>query len=105
MVLGEQLQIICTATNDQNAPEKLMFSWSTPNGLQFNVSTTDEDDSLTATSTLYISNVTHNHDGMYHCSVRNADDKLANSSKATNVIVEGKYIFLLMLSFYSCMHN
>ena len=95
--MGEQLQITCTASNNQNAPEKLAFSWKPPNGIQFNVTMTDEDNSLTATSTLYISNVTHSHNGMYHCSVRNAEINLANSSKATNVIVEGKYIFLLTL--------
>ena len=64
VILGEQLQITCTATNDEDAPMKLEFSWEAPNGVQFNVTRTDEDDNRTATSTLHISRVTRNNDGM-----------------------------------------
>jgi len=88
-VLGEEAQITYTATNDQDAPRKLMFSWRTPNNNKFigtstdkfNITTTDEDDSHTATSILHISTVTHNHGGEYECVVRNGEPISANSSK------------------------
>ena len=90
-MLGEEFRITCTATNDQDAPMNLMFSWETPNSAHLSLITTDEDDSHTATSTLHISTVTHDHDGVYQCIVRNGGAVSANSSKATTVIVEGKY--------------
>ena len=90
VVLGEKLQITCTATNDQDAPMKLMFSWSVPDGVIFNNKTTDEDDSQTASSTLIIDNVTRNHSGVYRCNVWNDEHRSVSSSKATTVIVEGK---------------
>ena len=91
-MLGEELQITCTATNDQDAPTNLMFSWRTPNNVTFNNETTKEDgSSRTATSTLHISTVTHDHDGMYQCIVRNGEPVSANASESTIVIVEGKY--------------
>ena len=71
VVLGEEFQITCTATNDQDAPTNLMFSWRTPRGVQFNETITDEDDSHTASSTLHISSVTYNDSGRYRCSIRN----------------------------------
>ena len=91
IVLGEQLQITCTATNDQDAPMKLMFSWSVPDGVMFNNITTDEDDSQTASSTLLINSVTRNHSGEYQCIVWNDEHRLSNSYKAMAVIVEGNY--------------
>ena len=75
-VLCESFHIICTATNDQDAPVNLMFYWKGPNDVQFNVTTTDEDDSLTATSTLHISNVTHNHGGVCQCTVSNGEHQM-----------------------------
>ena len=90
IVLGENLQITCTATNDQDAPMKLMFSWRVPGDVVFNNITTDEYDSHTASSTLLINNVTHNHSGVYQCIVWNDEHRLSNSSKATTVTVEGK---------------
>ena len=63
IVLGEEVQITCTATNDQDAPIKLVFSWMTPNNNKFNITTTDGDNSCTATSTLHISTVALNHHG------------------------------------------
>ena len=87
---GEELQIICIATNDKDAPLKLMFSWRTPNNVTFDNEVTNEDGSHTATSTLHIDTVTHNHSGEYQCTVRNGEHRFANSSKATTVIIEGK---------------
>ncbi|XP_065918896.1 protogenin B-like [Dysidea avara] len=48
-----------------------MFSWKTPKRVEFNETTTDEDDSHTASSTIHISSVTYNDSGRYRCSVRN----------------------------------
>ena len=95
IVLGEELQITCTATNDQDAPMKLMFSWRVPDGVMFNNITTDEDDSHTASSTLRIGRVTRNHSGRYRCAVRNGEDRSANLSRSTTVIIEGKYLIYL----------
>ena len=89
-VFDEEFQIMCTATNDQDAPLNLMFYWKGPNGVQFNVTATDEDDSLTATSTLHISNVTDNHGGVYQCTVSNDEHQGNNISIASTLIVESK---------------
>ena len=78
-------------TNDQDAPMKLMFFWSVPDGVMFNNITTDEDDSQTASSTLLINSVTRNHSGEYQCILWNDKHRLSNSYKATVVIVEGNY--------------
>ena len=90
-VLGESFHITCTATNDQDAPVNLMFYWGGPNGVQFNVATTNEDDSLTAASTLHISNVTRNHGGVYQCTVSNGEHQRNNIFVITKLVVEGKY--------------
>jgi len=84
-VFGEEFQITCTATNDQDAPTNLMFSWRTPRGVEFNETTTDEDDSRTASSILHISNVT-NSGGQYRCIVRNVGGSEVTASR---LIVEG----------------
>ena len=89
-MLGEIVHINCTATNDQDAPTKLMFSWTTLNNLHFTITSTDEDDSRTATSILHISNVTSNHDGVYVCTVSNGEDQRNNVSVNLTLIVEGK---------------
>ena len=90
VVLGENVHINCTATNDQDAPMNLMFSWTTLNNLHFTVTTTDEDNSHTATSTLHISNVTSNHGGVYMCTVSNGEHQRNNVSINSTLIVEGK---------------
>ena len=90
VVLGENFQITCTATNDQDAPMNLMFSWKIPNGIQYNVTTSDEDKTRTAFSTLYVSAVTHNHSGMYHCIVKNGEHIRNVNSVTSTVVVEGK---------------
>ena len=89
VVLGEEFQITCTATNDQDAPTILIFSWETPpkkKRIQFNETTTDEDDSHTASSTIHISSVTNNDGGRYRCIVRNGDGSIVTTLK---LIVEG----------------
>ena len=91
VVLGEKLQITCIATNDQDAPMNLMFSWRVPDGVVFNNITTDEDDSHTTSSTILINSVTYNHSGVYQCIVWNDEHGLSNSYKAKAVIVEGNY--------------
>ena len=91
-VLGVEFWITCTATNDQDAPMKLIFSWSTPNGVQFNVTTTAEDNGHTATSTLRISRVTHSHAGAYQCIVRNDDHQRNINSVTSTVVVEGNWL-------------
>ena len=90
-VVGERFEITCTATNDQDAPMNLKFSWSGPNSVQ-SISMTDviEDDGLTATSTLHINNVTHNHDGVYQCTVSNGEHPRNNISVASSLVVESK---------------
>ena len=88
VVLGEEFQITCTANNDQDAPKNLMFSWETSSKkrIQFNETTTDEDDSRTASSTLHISSVTNNDGVQYTCSVRNGDGSTVTTF---GLIVEG----------------
>ena len=85
-MLGGEFQITCTATNDQDAPTNLMFSWRTPKGVEFNETTTDEDDSRTASSTLHINSVTSNDGGQYRCNVRNRDGSAVTTFR---LIVEG----------------
>ena len=86
VVLGEEFQMTCTATNDEDAPRNLMFSWRTPKGVEFNETTTDEDDSHTASSTIHISSVTNNDGGQYRCIVRNKD---GSAITTLSLIVEG----------------
>ena len=101
-VFGERFEITCTATNDQDAPMNLKFSWSGPNSVQF-ISMTDDidNDSLTAASTLHISNVTHNYDGVYHCTVSNGEHQRNNISVSSSLVVEGKNCMNLHTS-YNC---
>ena len=90
-VFGERFEITCTATNDHDAPVNLKFSWSGPNSVQLISKTDDiEDDSLTATSTLHISNVTHTHGGVYQCTVSNGEHQRNNISVASTLVIEGK---------------
>ena len=91
-MLGEELQITCTATNDEDAPMNLMFSWRTPNNVQFNFTITNN--SHTATSTLHISTVTYTHGGVYQCIVRNDEHQANNISVNSTVIVEGKKLVM-----------
>ena len=89
VVLGEEFQITCTATNDQDAPTILMFSWKRlREQVELNKTATDEDDSRTASSTLHISSVTENDDGRYKCSVSNDGGSAVTTFR---LIVEGLY--------------
>ena len=89
VVLGEEFWITCTATNDQDAPMNLKFSWLTPNNVQFNFTTTDENDNRKATSTLHIGRTTRNHGGVYQCIVRNDGQQNNNNSVSSTIVVEG----------------
>ena len=106
VVLGEEFKITCSATNDQDAPMKLTFSWRSPDGVDVNV-TTHEGDSHTATSTLHVGRITRNHDGVYQCIVSNDGHQRINTSVISTVIVEGNYftIFMLMLKYSYDMQN
>ena len=95
-VLGERFKITCTATNDQDAPMNLKFSWSGPKSVQY-MTDDIEDGSLAATSTLHISNVTHNHGGVYQCTVSNGKHQRNNISVASTLVIEGKNYYLLCM--------
>ena len=85
VVSGEEFDVTCTATNHQDSPTNLMFSWKTPNGVVYNYTTTDEDDSRTASSTLHINNVVHS--GEYKCVAVTGGTLTASTS--TNIVAEG----------------
>ena len=87
-VLGKEFQITCTATNDRDALMSLILSWITPTGVDITI--TDEYDGLTATSTLHISNVTHNHGGVYQCTASNGEHQGNNVSITSTLVVEGE---------------
>ena len=87
-VLDKEFDITCTATNDQDAPMSLILSWTTPTGVD--ITTTDEHDGLITTSTLHISNVTHNHGGVYQCTASNGEHQGNNVSVTSTLVVEGK---------------
>ena len=94
-VLGKEFQITCTATNDQDAPMSLILSWTTPNGID--ITPTDEHNGLTTTSTLHISNVTHNHGGVYQCTASNGEHQGNNVSVTSTLVVEGKNSFVVYM--------
>ena len=88
-VLGEQFQITCKATNDKNAPHNMMFTWMTPDGVDYNVNMTSDDDDHTASSTLYISSLAKSDNGTYKCYVTNNNVSNVSILTSTTVIVEG----------------
>ena len=91
-VLNEEFQITCTATNDQDAPTNLMFSWEVPNSVVYNYTTTDEDDGRTASSTLCINNITVDHNGQYTCIARNGMGGRRKVDTTFTLIIEGKQL-------------
>ena len=93
-VLGEKFQVMCNATNDQDALMNLTFSWRAPNDVQFSIATATEVDGHKATSTLQISNVTNGHDGMYTCTVSNGKHQGNNVAISSLLVVEGKILLL-----------
>ena len=86
--LGRDFEINCTATNVHDATINLNFTWSTPNGVQFDISSTAEDESRTATSTLHIDMITPNHGGEYQCIVSNGGEAIRTTS--SEIVVQGK---------------
>ena len=88
-VLDEQFQITCNATNDKDAPHNMMFTWMTPDGVDYNVNMTSEDDDHTASSTLYISRLARSDNGTYECYVTNNNLSDASIFTSTIVTVEG----------------
>ena len=97
-VLGEEFHISCTATNDHDAPMNLTLNWTAPSGVD--IITTNKHDGLTTTSTLHISDVTHNHGGVYVCTASNGDYPGNYISIASTMVVEGKISNLLLCSSY-----
>ena len=95
VLLGKEFNITCTATNDQDAPMNLTLSWTAPSG---NITTTNNHHGLTASSTLYISNVTNDHGGVYVCTSSNGDLQGNNISVTSTLVIEGitlnKFIIL-----------
>ena len=87
-VLGKEFNTTCTATNDHDAPMNLTLSWTAPS--RADISTTDKHDGLSTTSTLHISNVTHNHNGTYQCTASNGEHQGNSISIASTLVVEGK---------------
>ena len=96
-MLDEQFQITCNATNDNDAPHNMMFTWITPDGVDHNVNMTSEDDDHTASSTLYISRLARSDNGTYRCYVTNNNVSNASVVTSTIVIVKGLW--------YSCMEH
>ena len=87
--MGEQFQITSVATNDKDAPHNMMFTWMTPDGVDYNVNITSEDDDHTASSTLYISRLARSDNGTYKCYVTNNNVSDASIFTSTTVMVEG----------------
>ena len=88
-VLGEQFQITCDATNDKDASHNMIFTWMTPDGVDYNVNMTSEDNDHTASSTLYISRLARSDNGTYKCYVTNNNVSDVSIFTSTTVIVEG----------------
>ena len=74
----------------------MTFSWKTPNGVEYNYTTTDEDDSHTASSTLHISRVVHS--GEYKC-VAGIGGAIS-ASTSTNIIVESTYNYISIIGIF-----
>ena len=90
-MLGKEFQITCTATNDQDAPMSLILSWTIPTVVD--ITTADEHNGLTTTSTLHISILTHNHGGVYQCTASNGEHQGNNVSVTSTLVLEGKKFF------------
>ena len=95
-VLGEEFYITCTATNDHDAPMNLTLSWTAPIGVD--ITTANKHDALTTISTLYISNVTRDHAGVYVCTASNGEHPGNNISVTSTLVVEGITLNSLLCS-------
>ena len=87
-VLHTEFQIVCTATNDQDAPMNMTLSWTAPNGVD--ITKNDKYDGLTGTSTFHISNVTYKHSGIYRCIASNGRRQGNNISISFTLVTEGE---------------
>ena len=96
VLLGKEFNITCTATNDYDAPMNLTLSWTAPSGAD--ITTTNKHDGLTTTSTLYVSNVTHDHGGVYVCTASNGEHQGNNIFVTSTVVVEGITLNSLLCS-------
>ena len=95
-VLGEGFNITCTATNDHDAPMNLTLSWTAPN--KVDIMTTDKYDGVSAISTLHISDVTHDHDGLYVCTASNGEHQGNNVLVTLTLVVEGKRLCMAIIN-------
>ena len=98
-VLGEKFQIMCNATNDQDAPVNLTFSWKTPDGIHFNITTSTKGKGHKVISTLCINSITKHHDGMYKCIVSNGKHQSNNVSISSMLVVEGNVVVCIDLCY------
>ena len=87
-VLHNEFQIVCTATNDQDAPMNITLSWTAPNSVE--ITKHDTYDGLSGTSTFRISNVTINHSGIYRCTASNGKLQGNNISISFTLVIEGE---------------
>ena len=102
-VLGEKFQITCNATNDKDAPHHMMFTWMTPDGVDYDVNMTSEDDDQTASSTLFISRLARSDNGTYKCYVINNNISDAIVVTSTTVTVEGVLNYTCFIMNYNAM--
>ena len=96
VLLGKEFNITCTATNDHDAPMKLTLFWIAPSGAD--ITTINKHHGLTASSTLYINNVTNDHGGVYVCTSSNGDHQGNNISVTATLVVEGITLNSLLCS-------
>ena len=78
----------------------LILSWTTPTVVD--ITTADEHNGLTTTSTLHISNVTHNHGGVYQCTASNGENQGNNVSVISTLVVEGEIHLLCSYMIVYC---
>ena len=101
-VLGKEFNITCTTTNDHDALMNLTLSWTAPSGVD--IITTNKHDGLTMTSILHISDVTHDHGGVYVCTASNGEHQGNNISVASTIVVKGEITNSLLCSIGTTIH-
>ena len=80
-----------------------MFTWMTPDGVDYYVNMTSEDDNHTASSTLYISTLVRSDNGTYKCYVINNNISDAIVVTSTTVIVKGVLNYTCFIMEYNAM--